>query len=42
MYIPEFWVGFGAGAIVMFIVLFGIGLFIMMVNDRNERVAAEK
>jgi hypothetical protein len=42
MYLPDFWWGYILGAASMFVVLFVLGLFVMMVNARNERVAMEK
>jgi len=42
MYIPEIWVGVAIGVIASFTVMFIVGAFIALVNDRNERVAAEK
>ena len=42
MYLPDFWGGYLLGAVSMFTVLFVLGLFMMMVNARNERVALER
>lgn len=41
MYLPDFWWGYLLGAVSMFVVLFVMGLFVTMVNARNERVALD-
>jgi F0F1-type ATP synthase membrane subunit b/b' len=39
--IPEFWVGFAVGALVVLACVFVLGAFLAVVNARNERVNVE-